>query len=207
MVPGGGFSPLTIHENFVKDDARFTELLVSLAWPGQCETGDEMLPQWAFIFNNGHNNGLGDSMVVLRLCDFCGRFTSHLIVIHLQSKLCLSPTAGATNWSRIAKEARKVPLISSLTGPVAGQRAVVSHVLLYVSDEALPKGRVKRQADDDADESTLLAKGQPVMNAGNGLMVLAVFQDSQWLLRGAVEQVKALLHRDVQMQDEDDDST
>ena len=199
MVPAGNFSPLTIHKTFDKANAMFAKLLDGVAWPELCETGDEKLPHWAFVFN-GHD-GPGDSMVVLRLCDDGGRFSGHLVVIHLQSKLRLSPTAGPASWSRIDKEAWKVPLISALTRPVAGQRVVVSQVLLYVSDEALPKGNMRRA--DDADELTLLATGFPV-NAGNGLMVLAVFRDSQWFLRGAVERIKALLHQDMQRQAEFD---
>ena len=198
MVPAGGFSPLTIHKNFDQDNTMFTKLLMRLAWPGQRE--DENQPEWAFVFN-GHN-GPGDSMVMLRMCDDGGKFSSHLVVIHLQSKLRLSPTADAASWSCIEDEAQKVPLIRSLTGPLAGQEVVVSQVMLYVSDEELPVRRGKRQADN-ADKLTLLAEGQPV-KADNGLIVLAVFRDSQWLLRGAVDRIKALLHQDVKMQAEFD---
>ena len=112
----------------------------------------------------------------------------------------MSPAVDVASRSRIDAEAQKVPLISSLNGPVAGQSAVVSQVFMYVSDEELPKGRGKhKRKADDSDELALLAKGQPV-TAANGHMVLAVFRDSQWLLRGVVERIKALLLRDVQMQ-------
>ena len=196
MVPVSGFSQITISPKFDQDNVMFTKLLVSLAWPKQSDAGEENLPQWAFVFNG--NSGPGDSMVVLRLCDLGGRFSGHLVVIHLQSKLRMSPTADVASWPCIDAEAQKVPLISSLNG--AGQSVVVSQVFLYVSDEELPKGRGKhKRKADDSEELALLAKGQPV-TAGNGLMVLAVFRDSQWLLRGAVECIKALLDRDVQMQ-------
>ena len=197
LVPSDGFSPLVIHENFDKGDVLFTKLLAGLAWPGQRAAGAEQSPPWAFVFN-GHN-GPGDSMVVLRLCDLGGQPSGHLVVIHLQSKLRSSPTADAASWTSIDKEALKVPLISTLIGPTAGQTSDVSQVLLYISDETLPGGgRGKRQADD-ADELAQLAQGLPV-KAGNGLLVLAVFRDSQWFLRGAVVRIKALLDRAVQEQ-------
>jgi hypothetical protein len=216
LVPRDGFEPLTIHENV--DEKKVSTLLAGVAWPDEYEgTQPGTTPPWAFVFNA--RNGPGDSMVVLRLR---GEPSGELVVIHLQSKLRTSLKPNVASWERIDKEAGKVVRIGSVTSR-GGQTAKVQQMLLYVSDEPLPKRRAEGAGQQQTPKRTLattagtsvqqpaatpttrgheldrLALGLPV-TATNGLLVLAVFQDSQWVLRGAVQRIKDLLDKGLKAQ-------
>ena len=99
-----------------------------------------------------------------------------------------------------------------------GTAASVRQLMIYVSDEKLPqKTTGKRRADDlsrqqmfqaggPAEPSTSSSAAEPgselkrlerggAVVAENGLLVLAVFHNTQWHLRGAVLLLKDLLER------------
>lgn len=202
------------------DEASVAELLARVAWPDIAR--DEQ--PWAFVFN-GHN-GPGDSMLVLRVSSgtlenvVSGESDNlSLLVIHVQSKKReAAQQQQAANWGRIQIEAQKIPLyadgIRRISG--GGGSASVQQVLIFVSDEVVPRISGKRQGSDlssvlkhwpcgqvDSPAPPLADSGSELkwleqgaaLRADNGLLVFAVFHNTQWHLRGATLLLKNLLER------------
>ena len=195
------------------DKASVAELLARVAWPDSEK--DE--PPWAFVFN-GHN-GPGDSMLVLRALESGsgdgGGDNPSLLVIHVQSKKReASQKQQAANWGRIQIEAQKIPLFTEeIRRRSGGDSTSVQQVLLYVSDEGVPRisgnrlggglssvpkhwsrDQVDSLAPDSGNELKYLEQGA-ALTSDNGLLVCAVFHNTQWHLRGATQLLKTLLER------------
>ena len=148
-----------------------------------------------------------------------------LLVIHLQSKKRGGAKEQTASWARIQEEASKICLYTDGIHDASGRTASVQQVMLYVTDERCPVRKGKRRAEDlerqqpqcqggsvagssthmpvghvePGSEMLVLERGEAV-KAANGLWVCAVFQSTQWRLRGAVQVLKHLLSQSKQGQ-------
>ena len=155
--------------------------------------------------DGGHSEGYGDSM-------------PKLLIIHVQSKQREVSNQHAASWERIQAEARKIHIYEDGICQINGDaKASVQQLMIYVSDERLPRqiqgkrrgdglySQPKYQASCQTEPSAMssaeprselqqLERGEAVV-ADNGLLVLAVFHDTQWHLRGAVQVLKDLIEQ------------
>ena len=195
-------------------------LLAKVAWP---ESAGDQTP-WAFVFN-GHNGPGDSMLVLrICRDDDCSNGeedtdrSPSLLVIHMQSKKREASNQHAASWERIQEEASKIHIYNNGIHQIHGDAtARVQQLMIYVTDERLPlQTSGKRRAAglgsqqmylaggpaepsttssaEPGNELQQLERGEAVM-ADNGLLVFAVFHNTQWHLRGAVQKLKDLLEQ------------
>lgn len=184
---------------------------------GHNGTGDSML----VLRESGVNSGWVGCNVAERNAEEVGN--PSLLVIHLRSKKRVGAKEQATSWAGIQEEASKIGLYADGIHCASGRTASVRQIMLYVTDERCPVRKGKRRAEDlerqlpqcrggggagssahmppmghvePGSELLVLERGEAV-KAANGLWVCAVFQGTQWRLRGASQVLKYLLGKSV----------